>query len=58
MKHIGLMRVAGANQRGKDVLLLIAENIAVGMVPIRHLHTSAVSSLGFQRIIDRERGNI
>lgn len=58
MKHIGLMCVAGAKQLGKDMLLLIAENIAVWMVPIRHLYAAAVSSLGFERVINHERNDI
>ena len=54
-KHIGLICIAVADQLGKDALLFAAENVAVGMVPVRHLDTSAISALRFQRVIDRER---
>ena len=57
-KHIGLICVAAADQLGKDALLFAAEDVAVGMVPVRHLDASTVSALCFQRVIDRERRNI
>ena len=57
-KHIGLICIAVADQLGKNALLFAAEDVAVEMVPVRYLDTSAVSALCFQRIIDRERRNI
>lgn len=57
-RALGGVCIAVADQLGKDALLFAAEDVTVGMVPVRYLDTSAVSALCFQRIIDRERRNI
>ena len=52
------MRVTYVKQIREDVLLLVAEDVPVRMVPVRHLHAVAVPSLGLEGIIDREAHNI
>lgn len=37
--HIGLMRVTDVGQLGKYALLLAAQDVSVGMVPVRHLQS-------------------
>ena len=47
-EYIGLMRVTYVKQIREDVLLLVAEDVPMRMVPVRHLHAAAVPPLGLE----------
>lgn len=48
-QDFGLLLIGRFHQLGKCLLLFIAQNVPVRMIPIRKKHTSTIASTGFQR---------
>ena len=57
-QDLGLMFIACLHQPGENLLLFLAQEVSMRMVPVRDLYATAVPSQGYQGVIDREDGDV